>query len=206
MFPFAVVPALTAQLPPHVAKLEVSANQLRIKAGEIVEMTWNATGAEFVLLEPMGQRLAPQGRMIIRPEVTTTYWFSVVNLAGGETRPITITVEGTAPSTQAPSAPAPVPPAEVPSQPSAPVSNPDQAWVQVMAMMRRDQAERVVEGLAKHCTEQPVILEVPNPKGSGTIFRVRFGPYANAKEARQHLRTLSPQIKIPGSTPFVTVH
>jgi hypothetical protein len=199
VFSFILVAALTVPLPPHAAKLVVAADRQQIQAGEIVQVTWSSSGAEEVLLEPLGQHLPAQGRTIIRPEATTTYWFSVVNLAGGETRPLTITVIGGSPTQ--PPAPAAVPvPAQPPETPGA-----IQAWVQVLATTKREDAQRLLEALSQRCPERPVMLEVPNHSGPGTLYRVRFGPYPSAKEARQHLKSLGPHLKVQGSTAFVTV-
>lgn len=199
VFPLVLAAALTVPLPPHAAKLVVAADRQQVQAGEIVQITWSATGAEEVLLEPLGQHLPAQGRTILRPETTTTYWFSVVNLAGGETRPLTITVIGGSP---APAQPAPAP---VEASVQAPAPGAIQAWVQVLATTKREDAQRLLEELSQRCPERPVMLEVPNHSGPGTLFRVRFGPYESAKEARQHLKSLGPHLKVPGSTAFVTV-
>ena len=202
-------------MPPQAARLEVHSDRQRIQSGEIVQIYWTAVGAADVLLEPSGQRMPTNGRMIVRPEITTTYWLSATNAVGGETRPLTIYVTDNpnAPATVPAIVPAPAPapePVVAPPQPQPPPQPPaagaDQAWIQVVALTNRANAERLVEELFQRCGERPVIQEVADPKGKlGTLLRVRFGPFPSAKEAKLRLRALGSKLKGTGSTAFVTL-
>ena len=214
-------------MPPQVARLEVQTDRQRIHAGEIVQIYWTAVGVSDVLLEPPGQRMPASGRMVIRPETTTTYWISAINASGGETRPVTVYVEGTPdpqitvpPPAQpvpivvpAPSAPIVVPAPQAQAVPAAAsvrvqpvVASPEQCWIQVVALTNRASADRLVEELAQHCGERPVIQEVPEVNGKGPFYRVRFGPFSSIREARLRLKALWPHLKGTGSAPYITVH
>jgi len=149
------------------------------------------------------------GRMVVRPETTTTYWLSAMNDIGGETRPLTIYVAG-GPDLPNPGAQPVSSPVSAPVAVPVPISrfeSGDQAWIQVVALTNRANADRLVEELSQRCGERPVIQEVPDPKGKvESLLRVRFGPFPTVRDAKIHLKSLSSKLKGTGSTPFVTVH
>ncbi len=50
-----------------------------IVAGESVALEWTATNAEKVRIDPGGQEFSPTGRLVLKPDQTTTYILTAIN-------------------------------------------------------------------------------------------------------------------------------
>jgi len=72
-----------------------------IQPGEKVTLTWAAENPTSITIDPIG-RVAPRGRRVLLPAVTTTYTLSVTGASNSsDKRTVTVVVRGTTPAASA---------------------------------------------------------------------------------------------------------
>jgi len=114
---------LTAQAlpgPAHIQTFQTTAKA--VKRGGSVTLSWSATGADQVRLDPLGLILPAKGELTHLVTGRMVYWLHVTNASGGQSAPLVVDL---LPEEAAPSLPAPSLPALPAAQPVLPALTPE---------------------------------------------------------------------------------
>ena len=148
-----------------------------VNAGNTVELRWATIGAEKVRLDPSGEELPPQGKLIRKPMESTVFWLFAGNDRGGQCVPFGVEVLTTAEALHG------------------------GFWIQFAALANGDRAKQVqdeLQGLG-----DPVRL-FPVAKASGLLLqRVRMGPFRTREAAQRRLREIRLKAKALQLNPLV---
>src|SRR5712671_5983553 len=93
---------IAGRLPVRIMSFDISPKN--IQPGEKVTLTWAVENPASTTIDPIG-RVAPRGRQVLSPSVTTTYTLSVTGASNSaDKRTVTVVVAGTMPGASPPDA------------------------------------------------------------------------------------------------------